>query len=41
MSDIRNRVFQYVVEKLLDLAVVIGAVSLTWTVVELVAEVMK
>lgn len=41
MSDIRSRVFQYIVEKLLDLLTVIAAVALTWHVVEWVTEVVK
>lgn len=41
MSDIRTRVFQYVIEKLLDLATVLGAFALTWYVVEYVVGALK
>ena len=41
MSDIRSRVFEYIVEKLLDLLIVITVVALTWHVVEWVTEVVK
>ena len=41
MSDIHSRVFQYIVEKLLDLLTVIAAVALTWHVVEWITGVTK
>lgn len=41
MSDIRSRVFEYVIERLLDLLVMLGAVALTWHVVEWVTGALK
>lgn len=41
MSDIRNRMFEYVMGKLMDLAVALGAAALAWFVIEYVVEALK